>query len=63
MFDAVKVFSATMNRERHELGERVTEWIREQGGEIEIVDKTVRQSSDREYHCLTIMLFYRKRAA
>jgi len=25
------------------------------------VDKTVTQSSDKEFHCLTITLFYRER--
>ena len=28
-------------------------------GKIEIVDTTVTQSSDREFHCLTISIFYR----
>ena len=28
-------------------------------GKIEIVDTTVTQSSDREFHCLTVTVFYR----
>jgi len=52
-----KVFSATKAREREELGETVTRWIREHP-EYEIVDKIVTQSSDREFHCLTVTLFY-----
>jgi hypothetical protein len=52
-----KVFSATKAREREELGETVTKWIR-QHPEHEIVDKIVTQSSDREFHCLTVTLFY-----
>ncbi len=52
-----KVFSATKAREREELGSTVTQWIREHP-EYEIVDKIVTQSSDREFHCLTLTLFY-----
>jgi hypothetical protein len=53
----VKVFSATKARERDELGEHVTRWIRENPG-VRVTDKIVTQSSDREFHCLTITLFY-----
>jgi hypothetical protein len=31
-------------------------------GDLEIVDRVVTQSSDDEFHCLTIILFYRQRA-
>ena len=57
MFTGVKVFSATKAKEREELGEKVTGWIREHKS-VEVVDKIVTQSSDREFHCLTITLFY-----
>jgi len=56
-FDGVKVFSATKAREREGLGERLTEWI-EQNPAVEVVDKVVTQSSDHEFHCLTITVFY-----
>lgn len=56
-FDAVKVFSATKAREREELGETVTRWLADQGGRMEVVDKVVSQSSDNEFHCLSIILF------
>ena len=59
MFDAVKVFSATKHKERDELGEVVSAWIQAKSGKIDIVDKVVSQSSDNEYHCVTITLFYR----
>jgi putative lipoic acid-binding regulatory protein len=62
MFDSVKVFSATKQKDRDDLGEQVTRWLREHGPSIEIVDKVVRQSSDSEYHCLSITLFYRRKA-
>lgn len=57
-FDGLQVFSATKARDREVLGERATEWLRSHP-EIEIVDKTVKQSSDREFHCVTIVLFWR----
>ena len=60
MYNGVKVFSATKAKEREGLGEQVTAWLRE-NKELEIVDKIVTQSSDSEFHCLTITLFYRKR--
>jgi hypothetical protein len=56
-FTGVKVFSATKAREREELGENVTRWIRANSG-VTVLDKIVTQSSDREFHCLTITLFY-----
>jgi hypothetical protein len=31
--------------------------------QLEIVDKIVTQSSDREFHCLTVTIFYRERLA
>ena len=61
MFDAVKVFSATKQRDRDELGETVTRWLDTNLSKIEIVDKVVAQSSDSEYHCLSITLFYRRK--
>ena len=60
MFDAVKVFSATKQKERDELGETVTRWLNDKRDTITIVDKIVTQSSDSEYHCVTITLFYRR---
>lgn len=59
-FTGVKVFSTTLARDRDVMGETIGRWIAENPG-IEIVDREVRQSSDREFHCLTITLFYRDR--
>ena len=56
----VKVFSATKARERSFLGEVVTAWLRETRSQI--VRCEVRQSSDNEFHALTIVLFYREGA-
>jgi hypothetical protein len=61
-FTGVKVFSATKAREREELGEHVTNWIRNNPN-AQIIDKIVTQSSDREFHCLTITIFFETRAA
>jgi len=57
-FTGAKVFSATKAREREALGETVTSWLRAHP-EYEIVDKIVTQSSDTEFHCLSITLFFR----
>jgi hypothetical protein len=61
-FTGVKVFSATKAKEREELGENITRWLRS-NADLEVVDRIVRQSSDDEFHCLTIVLFYRERGA
>jgi hypothetical protein len=58
----VKVFSATKAKERELLGELITDWIRTNPS-CEIVDKIVTQSSDSEFHCLTITLFYKRKEA
>jgi len=57
----VKVFSATKAKERELLGEIITDWIRSHQ-DVDIIDKIVTQSSDSEFHCLTITLFYRHKS-
>lgn len=57
-FNGLKIFSATKAKEREELGERVTDWMKDHP-DVEIVDKAITQSSDREFHCLSITLFFR----
>jgi folate-dependent tRNA-U54 methylase TrmFO/GidA len=59
-FSGVKVFSTTLARDRDGLSERITGWLREHP-EVEVVDKVVTQSSDKEFHCLSIIFFYRER--
>lgn len=56
-FQGVKVFSATKANDRAVLGEMVTDWLRT--SDVEIVDKIVTQSSDSEFHCITITIFYK----
>ena len=60
MFGGVKVFSATKMVERQGLGEQITAWLTTHP-DLEVVDRVVTQSSDSEFHCLTITLFYRHR--
>ena len=59
-FTGVKVFSATKAKEREELGENVTRWIKS-NSDLEIVDKVVTQSSDNEFHCYSLILFYKQK--
>lgn len=56
-FNGVKVFSATKFAERDRLGDVVTQWLAEHPG-LDVVDIRVTQSSDAEFHCLTICVFY-----
>jgi hypothetical protein len=52
-----KVFTATKAKDRDELGTVVTRWLSE-NPKVRITEKVVTQSSDREFHCLSITLFY-----
>jgi folate-dependent tRNA-U54 methylase TrmFO/GidA len=56
----MKVFSTTLARDRDQMGENITRWLRE-NPQVEVVDKTVTQSSDKEFHCLSVTLFYKER--
>ena len=56
----MKVFSTTLARDREQMGEKITAWIKDNPN-LEIVDRQVTQSSDKEFHCLTISLFYRQK--
>jgi hypothetical protein len=58
-FQGVKVFSATKAREREEISNRINDWLA--SNEVEVVDDKVTQSSDREFHCLTITIFYNRK--
>ena len=61
-FTGVKVFSTTLARDRETMGETITRWLQNNPG-VEVVDRVVTQSSDKEFHCLTVTLFYRQREA
>ncbi|HEX5059170.1 MAG TPA: hypothetical protein VFV99_07405 [Kofleriaceae bacterium] len=53
----IRVFSATKAKDRAGLGDVVTEWIRAHP-QFEIFDRRVLQSSDSDFHCLTIVLLF-----
>jgi hypothetical protein len=61
-FTGVRVFSTTLARDREVMGENITKWIKE-NPQAEIVDRVVTQSSDKEFHCLTITFFYRHKGS
>lgn len=61
-FNGIKVFSATMQRDRDTLGDTVTRWMRS-NPELEIADVVVNQSSDQAFHCISIAVFYLDPAA
>jgi hypothetical protein len=61
VFSGIKVFSTTLARDRENMGENITKWLKDNPN-AEIVDKVVTQSSDKEFHCLTITLFYKARS-
>ena len=57
--NGVAIFSATKFKEREELGDVVTRWIKDHPSAT-IVETLVRQSSDASFHCLTIVIFYKE---
>lgn len=59
-FTGVKVFTTTLARDRDQMGESIGRWLSAHP-DVEVVDKLVTQSSDREFHCLSITFFYRER--
>lgn len=59
-FTGVKVFTTTLARERESMGDHIGRWLAEHP-DLEIVDKEITQSSDKEFHCLSITFFYRER--
>jgi len=59
-FNGAKVFSATLARNREELGDKISAWLKDHPF-CDVVDMRVVQSSDREFHCISIVLFYNER--
>lgn len=57
-YEGIKIFSATMAEQRERLGERVTEWITANKTKVDVVHTIVTQSSDAEFHCVVLTLFY-----
>ncbi len=59
-FTGCKVFSATLARDREAMSDTINRWLAG-NPELEVVDKQVLLSSDRQFHCLTLVFFYRER--
>lgn len=57
----VEIFSATMHKERQTLGEWITRWL-EANPQVKFTNKTVTQSSDNAFHCLTVVIVYTGKA-
>lgn len=55
-YRSVVVFSATKMNDRESLGQKVSTWIASM--KPEIVETVVSQSSDSEFHCLSIVIFF-----
>lgn len=60
-YDTMKVFSATKHTERAELGVTVSNYITNMRRDRhELVATTCMQSSDSEFHCVTIIVFMKR---
>jgi folate-dependent tRNA-U54 methylase TrmFO/GidA len=60
IFTGVKVFTTTLARDREVMGESIGRWLADHP-DLEVVEREVTQSSDKEFHCLSITLFYREK--
>jgi len=59
-FNGVKIFSATMFAPREQLGETVTAWMAA-NPQLIVTEFVVTQSSDSQFHCVAITVFYWER--
>ncbi len=57
-FDGMEIFSASKHMDREKLGKNVTEW-RARNPTFVITDVRFTQSSDNEFHCVTVAVFYK----
>lgn len=55
-FDVVKMFAATKAKDREVLGETITGWLAA-NNHLVVTDREITQSSDNEFHCVTVTLF------
>ena len=60
-FDGLKVFSATTLERREHIGDEITAWL-QSNPQMSPVDAVVRLSSDWRFHCLSILIFWRRTA-
>ncbi len=61
-FTGCKVFSTTLARDRDAMSDTINNWLAKHP-DVDVVDKTVTLSSDKQFHCLTIVLFYRTKGS
>jgi len=55
----IKTFSATMAKDREALGDHVTSWLRLHD-DVTVDEIRTLQSSDSEYHCLSVIIIGRR---
>lgn len=55
-FDVIKMFAGTTAGDRAVLGEKITGWLAA-NGHLVVIDREITQSSDNEFHCVTVTLF------
>lgn len=63
VFTGVKVFCATMIAQRLALSDQVTAWLtdaRRKRPSFQLVDIEIHQSSDRAFHCISVVIFFRE---
>lgn len=59
-FDGMAMFSASKHADREKLSVDVTAW-RQKNADKTIVEVRTMQSSDNEFHCVTIAIFYKNK--
>lgn len=59
-FDGMVIFSASKHVDREKMGADVTNW-RQRNPALQIVEVRTLQSSDNEFHCVTIIVFYKNK--
>ena len=65
-FNGVQVFCATMFQQRQDLGETVTRWLedaRKNRPSFQLIGIEVRQSSDKAFHAISIIIFFNETLA
>lgn len=60
-FDGMEIFTGTKHTDREALGRKVTDWRQRNGSKIEVTEIRTVQSSDNEFHCTTILIFYKNK--
>lgn len=59
-YSGAKVFTATKAYDRDKLGDALTTWLTA-NPDVEVIDTVIRQSSDSQFHCLSMIVFFNRR--